>query len=270
MLRILLLLKHNEKSKKIFYSDNSKNAKDINPYLTDAPNIIVTSRSQPICDVSEMVYGNKPTDGGNLLLNEEEKEDLIEKEPLSKKWVRPFIGAREFLNGEKRWCLWLVDANPSELRKCKLVIERIKKVKEFRLDSKKSATRKLANIPTLFGEIRQPNSNYFLIPKITSENRKYIPIGFMSKDVIAGDSTQIIPNATVYEFGVLSFKIHMLWVRVVAGRLKSDYRYSSSLVYNNFIWSKSTPQQKENIEKAAQEVLDTRKLYPDSTLADLL
>lgn len=259
----------NGKPKKIFYSDNFKDAKGINPYLTDAPNIIVSARSSPICEVPKMILGSMPRDNGALLLNEEEKEELIEKEPLSKKWIKPFTGAREFLKGEKRWCLWLVGANPSELRKCDLVIERIKKVKEFRLNSKKSATRKLAKVPMLFGEIRQPDTDYLLIPSATSCNRDYIPLGFMNKNVIASNLVHIIPNSTVYEFGVLSSKIHMVWTRVVAGRLGLSYRYSKDLVYNNFIWPNPTPPQKENIEKAAQEVLDARKLYPGSTLADL-
>lgn len=260
----------NNKEKKIYDSDgNSDIVQNINPYLVNAPNILIKRRTDAICGVSEMVYGNKPTDGGFLLLDEDEKEKIVKDNPLAEKWVRQFIGAEEFLNGKKRWCLWLVGANPSELRKCKLVIEKIEKVKNFRLKSKKAATRKLADISTLFAEIRQPNTNYILIPSTTSGNRKYIPIGFINKNVIASNATHIIPNATLYHFGVLTSNVHMAWMRAVCGRLGNGYRYSKDIVYNNFIWANPTPKQKKTIENVAQEVLDARKLYSDSTLADL-
>lgn len=179
------------------------------------------------------------------------------------------MGAEEFLNGGSRWCLWLINANPSELRKCKLIMEKTKKCKEHRLSSPRPATQELANTPTLFGFISHMDNDYILVPRVSSENRKYIPVGFMNKNVIASDATLIIPNATLYHFGILTSSVHMAWMRAVAGQLKSDYRYSSGIVYNNFIWPNPTPTQKENIEKAAQAVLDARKLYPDSTLADL-
>lgn len=193
-------------------------AENINPYLIDAQNVIVTARMHPICDVPEMNKGTQPTDGGFLLLNETEKEGIIKESPIARKWIRPFIGAEEFVNGEKRWCLWLVDADPSELRKCKLIMERIEKVRKFRLNSKRIGTQKLANTPTLFAEIRQPDSDYLLIPRVSSANREYVPIGIMDKNNIASDSTMVIPDANLYELGVLSSIIHMTWMRAVCGR----------------------------------------------------
>ena len=259
----------NGKPKKIFYSDKSKNAKEINPYLTDAPNITVTSRSQPICDAPAMAIGNRPTDNGNLLLNEKERNEIVKENKLIKKYIKPFMGGNEFINGEKRWCLWFVNANPTELRKCKAIKGRIERVREFRLKSKSKSTNKCANTPTLFQGIRQPQSKYLFIPQLSSEKRIYIPIGFIDKSIIPSDPNLIVEGATLYHFGILTSSIHMAWVRAVAGRSGMSYRYSKDIVYNNFIWPKPTPQQKENIEKAAQEVLDARKLYPDSTLADL-
>ena len=259
----------NNKEKKIFDDNSLSIANNINPYLVDAPDIMVERRSISICDVSNMVYGNKPTDGGFLLLNEKEKDVLLKENPLAQKWIKPFMGAEEFLNGKKRWCLWLVNAKPNELRKCKLIMERIDNVRNFRLNSKKKATQKLASFSTLFDEIRQPPTDYLLIPRTTSGDRKYVPLGFIDKNTIAGDRNLIIPNATIYEFGVLESIVHMAWMRATCGRLGTGYIYSSSIVYNNFIWPNPTPKQKEKIEQAAQEVLDARKLYPDSTLADL-
>ena len=259
----------NSKEKKIFHDNILSIANNINPYLVDAPDIMVERRSIPICNISNMVYGNKPTDGGFLLLNEEEKNELVKDNPLAQKWIKPFMGAEEFLNDKLRWCLWLVNASPHELRKCKLIMERIDNVRNFRLNSKKKATQKLARTPTLFAEIRQPSSDYLIVPRTTSENRKYIPIDFVKRDIIVGNSTQIIQNATLYEFGVLESSAHMAWMRATCGRLGTGYIYSSSIVYNNFIWPNPTPKQKEKIEETAQSVLDARKLYPDSTLADL-
>lgn len=260
----------NRKKKKIFDSKgHQKNVVNINPYLKGAPNIVVKTRSHPICDVLKMNSGSRPADGGFLLLNKSEKEKLIQENSLCKKWIRPFMGAKEFLNGEKRWCLWLVNAKPNELRECKLVLKRIDSVRKLRLKSKAASTRKASNIASLFIGIRQPNSEYLIIPKTTSENRKYIPIDFINENAIAGEANQIIPKATLYDFGILESSVHMAWMRAVAGRLEMRYRYSGTLVYNNFIWPNPTPTQKENIEKAAQAVLDARKLYPDSTLADL-
>ncbi len=244
-------------------------AEHINPYLIDAQDIIVTAREHPICNVLNMNNGSRPIDGGFLLLNETEKEEIIKKSPIAQKWIRPFIGAEEFLNGKKRWCLWLVGVGPSELRKSKPVMERVNNVRKLRLKSKASSTRKAANIPTLFTGIQQPNVDYLIIPEVTSEKRKYIPIGFVDKNTIASNLLYIIPKANLYYFGILTSIVHMAWMRAVAGRLEMRYRYSSSIVYNNFAWPNPTKSQKEAIEKAAQAVLDARKLYPDSTLADL-
>lgn len=260
----------NRKKKKIFDSKgHQKNVININPYLKDAPNIVVKMRRQPICKVLEMNTGSQPNDGGNLLLNKSEKEELIKENPLSEKWIRPFMGAKEFLHENKRWCLWLVNAKPNELRKCRPVLKRIEKVRKIRLNSKKEATRKLADIPTLFGEIRQPKTNYILLPVTSSENRKYIPIDFVNENTIIGSTNQFIPNATLYEFGILESSVHMAWMKTVCGRLGNAYIYSNRIVYNNFIWPNPTTAQKAKIEKCAQTVLDARKLYPDSTLADL-
>ncbi len=244
-------------------------AKRINPYLQDAPDVVVGVRMRPLGKVSKMIRGSEPADGGNLLLSQEEKNKLIEKEPLSEKWLKPFLGAREFINAKERWCLWLINIQPKELRKLPEILKRVQKVKEMRLASKKIATQKKALTPTLFKEIRQPqNGTYILIPRHTSESREYIPMGFFNIDTISSDANQIIPDAKLYEFGILESKMHMAWMRAVAGRLKSDYRYSS-IVYNNFPWPAPNPKQKAAIEKAAQAVLDARENHPDSSLADL-
>ena len=259
----------NNKEKKIFDDNSLSIANNINPYLVDAPDIIVERRKFPICDVPELKLGNLSRDGGNLILEEEEKNQIINENKIAEKWIKPFMGAEEFLNDKPRWCLWLVDASPHELRKCKSIMKRIENVKKFRINSKRIETQKLARTPTLFAEIRQPSSDYLIVPRTTSENRKYIPMDFVKRDIIVGDSTQIIPNATIYEFGVLESIVHMAWMRATCGRLGTGYIYSSSIVYNNFIWPNPTPKQKEKIEETAQSVLDARKLYPDSTLADL-
>lgn len=260
----------NNKEKKIFKSQNDFEVVDnINPYLVDADNVLIENKSNPICNVPKMHFGSMPRDGGYFSLSTEERQTIVKNNPVAQKWIKRFMGANEFLNGKERWCLWLVGADPSELRKCKPIQNKIDNVKKFRLSSKAEATRKFANTPTLFCQIAHQNNNYILIPRVSSENRKYIPIGFMDKNTIASDATLIIPNATLYHFGILTSGVHMAWMRTVAGRLKSDYRYSKDIVYNNFIWPNPTPTQKEDIEKAAQAVLDARNLYPNSTLADL-
>ncbi len=211
-----------------------------------------------------------PRDGGGFILNQEEKKFIEEKEPLATKWIHLYIGALEFLNNKERWCLWLKNANPSEIRKCSFVLQRINEVRNFRLKSKAAATRKLAETPTLFAQIAQPESgNYIAVPKTSSERRKYIPIGFLDSSIIASDLLFLIPNATIYHFGILTSNVHMAWMRAVAGRLKSDYRYSKDIVYNNFPWPTPTPAQKACIERTAQAILDARALYADSSLADL-
>ena len=242
----------------------------INPYLLPGPDIMVSPRSKPFFRVPEMVYGSKPTDGGNFLFTPEEKDELVAKNPRAEKWIRPFLGADEFIKGKKRFCLWLVDCPPDELRKMPLVYERVKNVREFRLKSKKAATRKNADKPTLFAEIRQPKTNYILVPRHSSERRRYIPLGYVSREIICGDSNQMIPNADLFHFGVLTSSVHMNWMRLVCGRLKSDYRYSATIVYNPFPWPLFyLDSEKPKVEATAQKILDARKNYPHATFADL-
>jgi hypothetical protein len=243
--------------------------KQINAYLVNAPLLFIQKRNKPLCGISEMVFGNMPNDDGNFLLTEKERKVIIKENPEVKKIIKPFIGADEFINNIPRYCLWLKDVSPSTYRESKAIMSRIKNVRNARMKSDREATRKLAEFPTLFGEIRQPDTNYLLIPRVSSERRKYIPIGFMNKNVIAGDSTMVVPKATLYEFGVLTSSMHMAWVRYVCGRLKSDYRYSASIVYNNYHWPSPSAKQRKGIETAAQGVLDARKKYPDLSLATL-
>ncbi len=265
------LLRNSSNNKFIFTENGEKiSVKNINPYLLDAPTVFIEKRKTPLCDVSKINKGSQPTDGGNLIIEADEYDDFIKKEPEAKKFVRQFIGADEFINNKKRYCLWLVDASPAEMRKLSLVKKRIEKVKEMRLSSSKEATRNWAAYPYLFTENRQPESgNYLLIPRVSSENRSYVPIGFLSSNVIASDAVQIVPNATLYEFGILTSSVHMAWMRAVCGRLKSDYRYSNDIVYNNFVWCNSTVEQKKKIEQTAQAILDAREKYPNSSFADL-
>lgn len=245
-------------------------AQQINAYLVDAPNIMVESRNKPLQpDVIPMVYGNKATDGGFLIFNDKDYKEFIQKEPLAQNFFRQYVGSDEFINNTKRWVLWLVGCSPNDLRKMPLVMKQVESVKEFRLNSKKKATQNKASIPYLFDEVRHPDTNYLLIPRVSSERRYYIPIGFMDKKLISSDANHIIPNATLYHFGVLTSAIHMAWTRYVCGRLEMRYRYSKDIVYNNFPWPEPNEKQKAAIEIAAQEVLDVRTLFPDSSLADL-
>lgn len=259
----------NRKIKRIYDNERSKIVKNINSYLIDDDNFFVQSISKPICDVPAMRFGSMPRDGGGFILNEEEKNELEKREPLSKKWIRPYIGAYEFINNKIRWCLWLVNADPHELKQCPTILKRIQFIKEFRLKSVAEGTRKFANTPTLFCQIAQPSSNYIAVPKTSSEKRKYIPIGFLDKNTIASDLLFLIPNANKYHFGVLTSNVHNAWMRALCGRLKSDYRYAKDIVYNNFPWPKPTKEQKEKIEKTAQAILDARALYSSSSLSDL-
>ena len=243
--------------------------KQINAYLVDADNVFINARSTPISNVQKMVYGNKPTDGGNLFIKEEEYKDFIAKEPNAKKYIRKIYGAEEYINNITRYCLWLVDAEPSELKKMPLVMERIEKVKQFRLASVKKATRESAKTPALFQEIRQPRKDYIIIPQVSSENRDYIPFGFVSSDILVNNAATILPDACIYDFGLLTSSMHMAWTRYVCGRLEMRYRYSNTIVYNNFPFPKPKEKEKKAIENAAQAVLDARSLYPNSSLADL-
>ena len=259
----------NRKSKIIYDNDRARIVSNINSYLMDAEDKFIESRSTPICDVPQIRFGSMPRDGGGFVLTDEEKEELIKKEPLSEKWIHPYIGAYEFLNNKSRWCLWLMGANPHELKQCPTVMKRIEFVKKFRLESKAEGTRKFAETPTIFCQIAQPNSDYIAIPKTSSEKRKYIPIGFLDKNIIASDLLFLIPDANIYHFGILTSNVHNAWMRTLCGRLKSDYRYAKDIVYNNFPWPSPTKEQQAKIEKTAQSILTAREKYKDCSLADL-
>jgi len=243
--------------------------KRINSYLIDADNIFIKSRSAPICKVPEMVYGSKPTDGGNLLFTKEEKDAFLKIEPNAEPYIRPFISAHEFLHGKERFCLWLAEIEPMELKKLPHVRKRLEAVREMRLASKKEATRMLAETPGLFEFSAQPDTGYIMVPRHSSENRKYIPFGFFEPINVAADSCSIIPGGSIYHFGILTSAMHMAWVRSVCGRIKSDYRYSASIVYNNFPWPDCTEKQYKTIEEFAQEILNIRTKFSKSTLAAL-
>ncbi len=244
--------------------------KNINPYLIDAKNIFIIPRKEPICNVPRMVWGNQPRDGGYLLMNKEEKDNLLEKEPEAIKWIRKFIGGYEMLNNKERFCLWLINITPSELKNLPEIIKRIEEVKKFRLSSKAVSTRKFAQTPTLFAQIAHSGQDYLAVPEVSSEKRLYIPMVFVQSQTIASNKVQMIPGASIYLFGVLSSISHNSWVKYTCGRLKSDYSYSNSIVYNNYPFPLNpTDAQKNKVEQAAQSVLDTRAKYPNSSLADL-
>ena len=253
----------------IYDSDKKIESANINAYLIDGPNTFIESRQMPLCDVPDIGIGNKPIDGGYYLFNEEEKNEFINKEPASSKYFRPFLGATEFLHQKPRYCLWLGKCSPAELHNMPLCLERIAAVREYRRSSTSEGTRKLADRPTRFHVENMPNSTYILVPRHSSENRRYIPMGFLTPDILTSDAVQIIPEATLYHFGVLGSNVHMAWMRAVCGRIKSDYRYSKDVVYNNFPWPNPTDEQRTKIEQTAQAILDARALYPDSSLADL-
>jgi hypothetical protein len=244
-------------------------ADHINPYLVDAPDILLFSRKKPICDVPKIGIGNKPIDDGNYLFNKTEMEAFVAREPEAAKWMKPWIGADEFINGYHRYCLWLGDCPPDELRRMPEVMKRVESVRQFRLASKSQSTRDLASIPTHFHVENMPKSTFIAIPETSSEQRKFIPIGFMQPDVICSNAIRIMPEATIYHFGVLTSSMHMAWVRYVGGRLKSDYRYSIDIVYNNYPWPNPNDTQKEAIEDSAKRVLLARERYRRTSLADL-
>ena len=246
-------------------------AKNINPYLVDgSDDTIINNKSVPLSNIPLMRFGSMPRDGGNFIFSEPEKEEFIKIEPQAEKWIRPYTGAKEFINGYSRYCLWLVDISPKELKALPEVLKRVDKVKQFRLESKAASTRKFATTPTLFCQIAQPDTDYLLVPRVSSERRKYIPIGFISQEVIGNDQVLLIPNATLYIFGILTSEMHMTWMKYVCGRLESRFRYSKDIVYNNYPFPENVnDKQKQKVETAAQTVLDTRTKYPDSSLADL-
>ena len=259
----------NQAEKLLFASKQVQRVQNISPYLIDAPTLFIESRNKPLCNVPEICKGSQPTDGGNLIVTEEDYDGFMKQAPASAKYIRRFLGADEFLNGKNRYCLWLDGISPKELQGMPLVLERVQLVRDFRLSSKKAATRKQADTPTLFTENRQPSEDFIAIPEVSSGTRRYIPMGFLHPDTICSNKLQILPGASIYHFGVLMSNVHMAWMRTVCGRLKSDYDYSAKIVYNNFPWPVPTEKQKAKIEQTAQAILDARELYPDCSLAVL-
>ena len=257
---------------KIIYSlDRYQKVKNINAYLIEAENVFIENRKKPICNVNEMLFGSMPNDGGHLSsIDEKEMAEIINKYPESKICFKKIVGADEFINGKTRWCLWLKNISPNLINSIPYIKQKVSAVQELRENSSRDATKRLALTPFLFGEIRQPEKgNYLLIPSTSSERRRYIPIGFLDSSIIATNANLIVPNATLYEFGILTSNVHNAWMRVVAGRLKSDYRYSATIVYNNFPWPNPTKEQQAKIEKTAQAILAARVIYKDCSLADL-
>ncbi len=227
-------------------------------------------RKQPICKVPELIKGNQPTDDGNYLFTKEEKDAFVQSEPKAEKWFRKFVGSNEFINNIERWCLWLKDITPTELKQLPNTYERVQKVRTYRLKSPKAATVKKAETPTLFDEIRHTEKDYLIIPEVSSERRKYLPVGYMDGNVISSNKNYMLPNANLYQFGILTSLMHNVWTHQVSGRLESRIQYSNGIVYNNYPWpGNPTAKQKEAVEKAAQGILDVRKQFPESSLADL-
>lgn len=257
----------NKADRRLFDNGNGKVVRNINPFLVEAPNVFIESRSTPICDVPKMTTGNRPADGGHLIIEAEDYADFIKREPNAVKYIKKLTGAAEYINNKDRYCLWLVGISPAELRKMPEVMKRVEACRQDRLNGAPDR-QKLADTPTVFRETKNP-STYIIVPATSSENRKYIPLGFLDKNTISTNSAVIIPDATLYHFGILTSNVHMAWMRAVAGRLKSDYRYSKDIVYNNFPWCNPTPEQKARIEQTAQMILDARAKYPDCSLADL-
>ncbi len=259
----------NNAAKRLFNNGVVKTVNNINGYLVDAEDIFIESRNKPICNVPEIGIGNKPVDDGNYLFTKEEMENFVLQEPAAKPYFHPFYGAKEFINQQPRYCLWLGDCTPKELRSMPKCLERVEAVRNFRLNSKSEGTRKLADKPTRFHVENMPKGKFLVIPQVSSERRRYIPIGYMDDSVLCSDKVRIMPNATLYHFGVLTSNVHMSWMRTICCRLKSDYSYTVNDVYNNFPWCNPTPEQKALIEQTAQSILDARALYPDCSLADL-
>ena len=257
----------NNGTKFLFNGENIELVDEINPYLKQGKTVFIENISNPICPVTKMTTGNRPADGGHLIIEAEEYADFIRHEPKAKKYIKRLTGAAEFINNKDRYCLWLVDVSPKELRSMPLVMERIELCRQARLAGA-ADRQKLAETPTIFREQKNPDS-YIIVPSTSSENRRYIPIGFLDGEVIPTNSATIIEDATLYDFGILTSNVHMAWMRTVAGRLKSDYRYSAKIVYNNFPWPTVTEEQKQFIANTAQGILDARALYPDCSLADL-
>ena len=256
-------------SKIIYDGERIIKADNINGYLVDADDIFIEARANPICDVPQMLNGGKPTEGGFLILSEDEKEKLLKANPIASIMIRPYMMGKDFIERKPRYCLWLVNVSPSDLRRCPMVMERIEKVREYRLASPKIATQKKAETPMLFDEVRECVSDYVAIPKVSSEKRRYIPMEFLPKEIIPGDKLFMLPAASLYSLGIMTSNVHMAWMRATCGRLEMRYSYSNTIVYNNFPWPNPTDEQRAKIEQTAQAILDARALYPDSSLADL-
>ena len=260
----------NRTTKQLFSGENRKIVSNISPYLVEGSDSFVVAHKNALCDVPKMNFGNQPRDGGFFVISETERAELLNKEPELSKWLHLYVGADEFIKGKKRWCLWLKRATPTDIKHSKVLYEKVASVREFRLSSKAKTTNGYAKVPHLFAQITQPDDvDFLIVPSVSSERRRYVPIGFVKSDVIASNAVQILPNATLYHFGVLTSNVHMAWMRTVCGRLKSDYRYSKELVYNPFPWPTPTEAQTAKIEQTAQAILDARTLYPDCSLADL-
>ena len=257
----------NYKPKQLYSSERFQLVDNINFYLIEAPNVFVQSRNKPVCDIPSMTTGNRPADGGHLIIENDEIDEFLKKEPKAQKYIKKLLGSEEFINNKKRWCLWLVGANPAELIKMPEVMKRVELCRQDRLQGAPDR-QKLADTPTLFRETMNPAS-FMIVPKVSSERRKYVPIGFFDEQTISTDLNFIIPDAQIYHFGILTSNVHMAWMRAVCGRLKSDYRYSRDIVYNNFPWCNPTAEQKARIEQTAQAILDARALYADCSLADM-
>ena len=259
----------NPAPKTLFTSEWAQVVQNINGYLLDADDVFVESRNKPLCDVPEIGIGNKPIDGGNYLFTKEEMNEFLKVEPSAEKWFKPWYGSQEFINRCPRYCLWLGDCPPNELRRMPECLKRVEAVRQLRLASKSAGTVKLADTPTRFHVENMPKGTYIVVPEVSSERRRYVPMGFMTPDILCSNLVKIIPNATLYHFGVLTSNVHMAWMRAVCGRLEMRYRYSKDVVYNNFPWPTPTDKQRSMIEQTAQAILDARALYPDSSLADL-
>jgi len=261
----------NRSQKILFMADGTKKSVyNIGPYLTEGEDSYVVACKDAICDVPKMSFGNQPRDGGYFILSPDDCSELLQNDPSIAKWIHPYVGADEFIKGKKRFCLWLVHATPTDIKQSKILYQKVLAVRQFRLDSKAKTTNGYAKVPNCFAQITQPEgANYLLIPRVSSENRRYVPIGFMSPNDISSDAVQIVPYATMFHFGVLTSNVHMAWMRAICGRLKSDYRYSKEIVYNTFPWPSPSSEQKAKIEQTAQGILDARALYPDASLADL-
>lgn len=258
-----------KKPKVLFTADRPSIVQNINGYLLDADNVFVESRSRPICNVPEIAMGNQPIDGGNYLFSKEEMEDFIKAEPASAKYFMPWYGSQEFINRSPRYCLWLGNCEPSELLKMPECMKRVQAVREFRLASKRASTLKLADTPTHFQTENMPKGHYIIIPEVSSQRRRYVPMGYMDDSVLCSNKVRLMPDASLFHFGVLTSNVHMAWMRAVCGRLKSDYDYSIKIVYNNFPWVTPTDAQADRIASTAQAILDARAMFPQSSLAAL-